>query len=113
MKTVTKLSIWLGVVAVACFGFTLEASARSADGINAAGAVSSQFAGDNFLSWRTVATGQVVGFFTSPLREDRDHKKKKETVPEGGSPLLYLALAGLSCFGAMIIRSRIKAKKAT
>jgi hypothetical protein len=28
------------------------------------------------------------------------------TVPEGGTALLYLAIAGLCCFGAAVVRSR-------
>ena len=30
-------------------------------------------------------------------------------VPEGGTPLMYLLLAGLCCFGAMVLRSRRQA----
>jgi hypothetical protein len=30
-------------------------------------------------------------------------------VPEGGTPLMYLLLAGLSCVGAMVLRSRRQA----
>jgi hypothetical protein len=31
---------------------------------------------------------------------------KTATVPEGGTSLMYLALAGLCCFGAMAYRMR-------
>lgn len=32
-----------------------------------------------------------------------------KAVPEGGTPLMYLLLAGLSCLGAMVLRSRRRA----
>lgn len=35
--------------------------------------------------------------------------EKCAAVPEGGTPLMYLLLAGLSCFGAMVLRSRRQA----
>jgi hypothetical protein len=35
--------------------------------------------------------------------------EKCGTVPEGGTPLMYLLLAGLSCVGAMVLRSRRQA----
>ena len=31
----------------------------------------------------------------------------KVPVPEGGSPAIYLLGAGLTCFGAMFLRSRL------
>jgi hypothetical protein len=35
------------------------------------------------------------------------HEKKCQQVPEGGSTAIYLLGAGLACFGAMFLRSRI------
>ena len=35
--------------------------------------------------------------------------EKCAAVPEGGTPLMYLLLAGLSCLGAMVLRSRRQA----
>lgn len=35
--------------------------------------------------------------------------EKCASVPEGGTPLMYLLLAGLSCLGAMVFRSRRQA----
>ncbi len=34
-------------------------------------------------------------------------KPKHQLVPEGGSTAIYLLGAGLTCFGAMFLRSRI------
>jgi len=48
----------------------------------------------------------------SPFNEEKK-KKKKVPVPEGGSAALYLFLAGVSCFGAMLVSSRrqVRAEK--
>lgn len=35
------------------------------------------------------------------------HKKDCQAVPEGGSGAIYLLGAGLTCFGAMFLRSRV------
>ena len=92
MRTVTKLSLWLGLVGVACFGFALDAAASS-----------------NSLSLKAETPGHVAAFVISSFLEPEHHKK--ESVPEGGSTLLYLGLTGLSCFGVMVLRSRMKAKE--
>jgi hypothetical protein len=34
-------------------------------------------------------------------------KKRKQQVPEGGSTAIYLLGAGLTCFGAMFLRSKL------
>ena len=38
--------------------------------------------------------------------EGRNRSTKCAAVPEGGSTLMYLLLASLTCFGAMVLRSR-------
>ncbi len=39
---------------------------------------------------------------------DRDDPKNcRQSVPEGGSTAVYLLGAGLTCFGAMFLRSRM------
>jgi hypothetical protein len=35
-------------------------------------------------------------------------KKPKQQVPEGGSTAIYLLGAGLTCFGAMFLRSKLE-----
>ncbi len=35
------------------------------------------------------------------------HQKNCQQVPEGGSTAIYLLGAGLTCFGAMFLRSRM------
>ena len=92
MKIVVRLWLWVGVVSVACFGLALDASASAGSS-----------------AWSAGAQGQVASLVITPLREPGH--RKRQTVPEGGSALAYLALAGLSCFGAMAIRSRVKANE--
>ena len=38
---------------------------------------------------------------------DNPRKPKHELVPEGGSTAIYLLGVGLTCFGAMFLRSRV------
>jgi hypothetical protein len=38
---------------------------------------------------------------------DQKHNKHCQQVPEGGSAAIYLFGAGLTCFGAMFLRSRV------
>ncbi len=38
---------------------------------------------------------------------DSPRKPKHKLVPEGGSAAVYLLGVGLTCFGAMFLRSRI------
>jgi hypothetical protein len=61
---------------------------------------------------RTLLSGS--GFFVhapdtkekhSCAGESRGHKHC-QPVPEGGAAAMYLLLAGLSCFGAVVLRSR-------
>jgi hypothetical protein len=43
-----------------------------------------------------------------PCDNDRDDPKScSQSVPEGGSAAVYLLGAGLTCFGAMFLRSRV------
>jgi hypothetical protein len=37
----------------------------------------------------------------------QSRKKLKQQVPEGGSTAIYLLGAGLTCFGAMFLRSKL------
>lgn len=46
------------------------------------------------------------------LQNNRQLSKKNLTVPEGGSSLVYVLAAGVTCLGAMLVRSRsVKPKK--
>jgi hypothetical protein len=41
---------------------------------------------------------------------DDERDKHCQPVPEGGAAAMYLLLAGLSCFGALVLRSRRQAR---
>jgi hypothetical protein len=45
--------------------------------------------------------GKVAGFFVYPLKEQEPEKKRRKTVPEGGSPFVYLGIAGVSSLCAI------------
>jgi hypothetical protein len=45
--------------------------------------------------------------FADRDRCDWKHSKHCQHVPEGGSAAIYLLGAGLTCFGAMFLRSKL------
>lgn len=57
-----------------------------------------------------VLTRGTGAFVLRPFVDERK-KRKKMAASEGGSAALYLALAGLACGGAVLVRSR-RAEKA-
>lgn len=42
----------------------------------------------------------------SPLRYHHERRQTSLNVPEGGSALVYVVGAGITCLGAMVVRSR-------
>lgn len=48
--------------------------------------------------------------FATPLKSHQRHRQSLTdptlTVPEGGSALVYVLGAGMTCLGAMVVRSR-------
>jgi hypothetical protein len=102
MNSLTKCSQWLVLATLLCF----------APGAFAQGRTNPLLASQvrNVTSYAFTST-----FIIDPIDkgEDKHHKwcesdrgKKCAAVPEGGSALMYLLLASLTCFGAMVLRSR-------
>jgi len=101
MNSLVKFSLWLVLVTLFCF----------ATGSFAQGRTNSPMASHvrNVTSYTFTST-----FLFGPIDKgpDKSHKcnphgpNKCAAVPEGGSPLMYLLLGGLTCFGAMVLRSR-------
>jgi hypothetical protein len=103
MNSLAKFSLWLVLATLFCL----------APGASAQGRTNARLASH---------VGNVTGYsFTStfmfdPLDkgENNNHKcnphsngsNKCAAVPEGGSALMYLLLASLTCCGAMVLRSR-------
>jgi hypothetical protein len=54
--------------------------------------------------WLTALTLLLV--LTSATASNAKPKKKQWNVPEGGSALVYVLGAGITCLGAMVVRSR-------
>jgi len=60
-----------------------------------------------------IVLGKVAGTFVYQPLNKQDEKKKRSSlsfqiVPEGGSPLLYLGIAGISCLGAVAARRKLQ-----
>jgi hypothetical protein len=99
MNSLTKCSQWLVLATLLCF----------APGAFAQGRTNPLQASHvrNVTSYAFTST-----FLFDPIDKGEDKKQKCHphekcaAVPEGGSALMYLLLASLTCFGAMVLRSR-------
>jgi hypothetical protein len=103
MNSLTKCSQWLVLATLLCF----------APGAFAQGRTNPLLASHvrNVTSYAFTST-----FLFDPIDKGEDKHKHHEcdqhrgnecaAVPEGGSALMYLLLASLTCFGAMVLRSR-------
>jgi hypothetical protein len=100
MNSLAKFSLWLVLATLFCF----------APGAFAQGRTNPLLASHvrNVTSYAFTST-----FLFGPIHEggkggDNNKKGHKTAMPEGGSTLVYLLLASLTCFGAMVLRSRRK-----
>src|ERR1700733_11658399 len=103
MKSLAKFSLWVVLATLFCF----------APGAFAQGRTNPLLASHvrNVTSYSFTST---ILFDPIDKGEDNNHKcnphsngrNKCAAVPEGGSALMYLLLASLTCFGAMVLRSR-------
>ena len=101
MNSLAKLSLRLVLVILFCF----------APGAFAQGRTNSLIAShvSDVASYTFTST-----FLFNPIDKGEDNNKKCDprgrnkcaAVPEGGSALMYLLLASLTCSGAMVLRSR-------
>ncbi len=92
MREMLRRSSYVAVLTVLCFGPGVFAQGSSAIPVSA-----------------PAVTRSAGAFVLYPFREGkrkRDKDKKGVAAPEGGSAALYLLLAGLTCCGAMFMRSR-------
>jgi hypothetical protein len=101
MNSLAKFSLWLVLATLFCF----------APGAFAQGRTNPLLASHvrNVTSYSFTST-----ILFDPIDNGRNKKPacdphgphKCAAVPEGGSALMYLLLASLTCFGAMVLRSR-------
>jgi hypothetical protein len=101
MNSLAKFSLWLVLATLFCV----------APGAFAQGRTNPLLASHvrNVTSYAFTST-----FLFDPIGKAGDNNKKCDpqgrnkcaAVPEGGSTLMYLLLASLTCFGAMVLRSR-------
>jgi|HubBroStandDraft_5_1064220.scaffolds.fasta_scaffold28259_2 hypothetical protein len=101
MKKLRNFPGWVAVIAlVVClapssFGLTAKATGTTT----------------RFASLPATATLTAVTSLYEPLESDRRKKKDRggnTNMPEGGSALVYLGLAGLVCMGAVALAYRRK-----
>ena len=101
MNSLAKFSLWLVLATLFCF----------APGTFAQGRTNPPLASHV----RTVTSYSFTStFIVNPIDKGQDKNKKCDprgrnkcaAVPEGGSALMYLLLASLTCFGAVVLRSR-------
>lgn len=86
MKDMIRKSCFVAVVAAFCFGTGAFAQSTLRNSVSV-----------------TALTHSSGVFVVNPFTEK---KKKRVAAAEGGAAPLYLLLAGLTCFGAMFVRSR-------
>lgn len=117
MKSVARLSG--GIVLAALLAFAPSAFGRSAN-LTVAGAVSVSHVVPGFLtfafdgrggnSWDNNGNGCSQGKNGNDWGwgwgQGGNNGGKCQSVPEGGTALMYVVLAGLACFGAIVLRSR-------
>jgi hypothetical protein len=92
IREMLRRSSYVAAVTVLCFGPGAFAQGSSTSVASA-----------------SAVTRSAGVFVLYPFREGKrkkDKDKKGVAAPEGGSAALYLLLAGLTCCGAMFMRSR-------
>ena len=101
MNSLAKFSLWLVLATLFCF----------APGAFAQGRTNPLVASHV----RSVTSYTVTStFLFDPIGHKQDNNNKCDphgrnkcaAVPEGGSALIYVVLASLTCLGAMVLRSR-------
>jgi hypothetical protein len=101
MNSLAKFSLWLVLATLFCFAPGAFAQGRT-----------NPLLASHVRSVTSYAFTSTFIFDPFDKGGDRNHKcdphgpHKCAAVPEGGSALMYLLLASLTCFGAMVLRSR-------
>jgi hypothetical protein len=101
MNSFAKFSLWLVLATLCCFAPGAYAQGRT-----------NPLLGSHVGNVTSYSFTSTLLFGPIDKGHDKNHKcdphgpNKCAAVPEGGSPLMYLLLASLTCFGAMVLRSR-------
>ena len=99
MNSLAKFSMWLVLATLFCFAPGAVAQSRT-----------NPLRASHVRSVTSYAFTSTFLFDPLDKGEDKKHKchphEECAAVPEGGSALMYLLLASLTCFGAMVLRSR-------
>lgn len=92
-----------GMRLFACLVLTL-ASMAFVPGASALDSRGGVLASGNSLMGQVTTPAPVASLLAFRPRDDRH--RRKETVPDGGSTLAYVLVAGASCLGAIALFSR-------
>jgi hypothetical protein len=100
MNWLAKFSLWLVLATLCCFAPGAYAQGRTNPLLASHVGNVTSYAFTSTLLFGPIDKGQHKN------RCDPHGPNKCAAVPEGGSPLMYLLLASLTCIGAMVLRSR-------
>jgi hypothetical protein len=106
MNSLAKFSLWL-VATLFCFAPGAFAQGRTSPLLASHVRNVTSYAFTSTFLFDPIDKGEDRNHKCEPNgRDNRNGRNKCAAVPEGGSALMYLLLASLTCFGAMVLRSR-------
>jgi hypothetical protein len=121
MKSTTRLSVWVALAALLCFATGAFGQSTANTNVNGTG-YSLLNSPPSFLAFG-FGFGPGQGNHGGPGNGPGNGRGNGcnndpwgngcTAVPEGGTSLMYVLLAGLGCVGAMVLRSRREAARET
>jgi hypothetical protein len=101
MNSLAKFSLWLVLATLFCFAPGAFAQGRTNPVLASHVRNVTSYAFTSTFLFKPIDNGKNKNHPCDPRGPNRC-----AAVPEGGSALTYLLLASLTCFGAMVLRSR-------
>jgi len=109
MNSLAKFSLWLVLATLFCVAPGAFAQGRTNPLLASHVRNVTSYAFTSTFLFDPIDKGEDRNHKCEPNGRDNDNgngRNKCAAVPEGGSALMYLLLASLTCFGAMVLRSR-------
>jgi hypothetical protein len=101
MNSLAKFSLWLVLATLFCFAPGAFAQGRTNPLLASHVRTVTSYTFTSTFLFDPIDKGENKNQICDP-----HGRNKCAAVPEGGSALMYLLLASLTCFGAMVLRSR-------
>jgi len=101
MNSLAKFSLWLVLATLFCFAPGAFAQGRTNPLLTSHVRTVTSYTFTSTFLFDPIDKGENKNRNCDP-----HGRNKCAAVPEGGSALMYLLLASLTCFGAMVLRSR-------